>query len=123
MQYTERRWHNTYKQEDSTGVCAKINQDRGCIVYPFMGSATAALLCVFDGHGEHGDSVSNFAMLEMSSRLAVHPSILVDPAAALRDSFVAINTALTKLGETAVYRYRLKFNCVKLIAVFTVLRK
>jgi succinate dehydrogenase hydrophobic anchor subunit len=43
-------------QDDET-VCAKINQDRGSITYPFMGSATAALLCVFDGHGEHGDKV------------------------------------------------------------------
>ena len=49
-------------QDDST-VCAKINQDRGCIVHPFMGDPTALLACVFDGHGESGDKVSKFAML------------------------------------------------------------
>lgn len=36
---------------------AKINQDRACVVYPFMGSETCALLCVYDGHGERGDMV------------------------------------------------------------------
>eukprot|EP00953_Heterococcus_sp_UTEX-ZZ885_P033833 17579-Heterococcus_DN1.PRE.2 len=68
-----------------------------------MGSATAALLCVFDGHGEHGDKVSNFAMLEMSTRLALHPSIITDPAKALKECFVAINSALSDMGETPLY--------------------
>lgn len=36
---------------------AKINQDRACVVYPFMHSETCALLCVYDGHGERGDMV------------------------------------------------------------------
>lgn len=36
---------------------AKINQDRACVVHPFMGSETCALLCVYDGHGERGDMV------------------------------------------------------------------
>lgn len=27
------------------------------MVHPFMGSETCALLCVYDGHGEHGDVV------------------------------------------------------------------
>ena len=33
---------------------AKINQDRGCVCYPFGGESatkTMALFCVFDGHG------------------------------------------------------------------------
>ena len=36
---------------------AKINQDRACVVYPYLGSKTCALLCVYDGHGERGDMV------------------------------------------------------------------
>lgn len=40
---------------------AKINQDRACVVHPFMGSDTCALLCVYDGHGERGDMVRQVA--------------------------------------------------------------
>lgn len=36
---------------------AKINQDRACVVHPFLGSDTCALLCVYDGHGERGGMV------------------------------------------------------------------
>ena len=35
-------------------VCAKVNQDRGCVVYPFGmegQSYDQALFCVYDGHG------------------------------------------------------------------------
>lgn len=40
---------------------AKINQDRACVVHPFMGSDACALLCVYDGHGERGDMVRRVA--------------------------------------------------------------
>ena len=43
---------------------AKINQDRGCVIYPFGQEACPefeqALFCVFDGHGACGDKVSQF---------------------------------------------------------------
>lgn len=35
--------------DDDEGVTAKINQDRGCVVYPFNGDARHALFSVFDG--------------------------------------------------------------------------
>ncbi|CAN0377847.1 unnamed protein product, partial [Discosporangium mesarthrocarpum] len=41
-------------------ACAKINQDRACVLQPFglgLGSTTGTLICVFDGHGERGDLV------------------------------------------------------------------
>jgi hypothetical protein len=50
------------------------------------------------------EKVSNFAMLEMSTRLALHPSIITDPAKALKECFVAINSALSDMGETPLYR-------------------
>lgn len=37
--------------DDDEGVTAKINQDRGCVVYPFNGDAKHALFSVFDGEG------------------------------------------------------------------------
>lgn len=35
--------------DDDEGVTAKINQDRGCVVYPFNGDSKHALFSVFDG--------------------------------------------------------------------------
>lgn len=35
--------------DEDEGVTAKINQDRGCVVYPFNGDAKHALFSVFDG--------------------------------------------------------------------------
>lgn len=37
----------SYHDED--GVTAKINQDRGCVVYPFKEDSRHALFSVFDG--------------------------------------------------------------------------
>ena len=32
-------------------TAAKINQDRGCVCYPFGPKGDMALFCVYDGHG------------------------------------------------------------------------
>mmetsp|Transcript_5828 Transcript_5828/g.19580 ORF Transcript_5828/g.19580 Transcript_5828/m.19580 type:complete len:482 (-) Transcript_5828:163-1608(-) len=80
--------------EDDEEVVAKINQDRGCVVCPFNGKPNHALLCVFDGHGEHGDLVSQFVMSQVWRRLEKHPSVLSDPPAALRTVFVEVDRAL-----------------------------
>ena len=37
----------SYSEDD--GVTAKINQDRGCVVYPFKNDPKHALFSVFDG--------------------------------------------------------------------------
>ena len=37
--------------ESNGDAVSKINQDRGCMVYPFAGNDRQALFCVFDGHG------------------------------------------------------------------------
>jgi serine/threonine protein phosphatase PrpC len=47
------------------GIHQKINQDRGCVVYPFNNSRDEALFLVLDGHGEHGDKVSDFVMKQV----------------------------------------------------------
>lgn len=102
--------HGIEPSFDEDNVIAKSNQDRGCVVYPFLGSSTCALLCVFDGHGEHGDAISNFAMVEMPKRLAEHSDTHTNPARALRETFVSINESLEDMpsniplcsGTTAV---------------------
>eukprot|EP00984_Skeletonema_dohrnii_P005008 scaffold1769_cov132-Skeletonema_dohrnii-CCMP3373.AAC.25 len=45
---------------------AKINQDRGGIIYPYANSHNMALFAVYDGHGEGGELVSQFALGEVS---------------------------------------------------------
>lgn len=57
---------------------AKINQDRACVVYPFMGSETCALLCVYDGHGEGGDVVRQVLVLPIASHSKVCRPCSVD---------------------------------------------
>lgn len=98
----------SYSEDD--GVTAKINQDRGCVVYPFKNDPKHALFSVFDGHGEHGDVVSHFVMHDLQSRLAAHPSLAEDPGTALKESYLAVDSSLSKLkaqeatfsGTTAV---------------------
>ena len=44
------------------GAKAKINQDRGLVCWPFNGTCSQALFCVFDGHGRGGELVSEYCM-------------------------------------------------------------
>lgn len=44
----------------------KINQDRGCVVYPYRSSDEEALFMVLDGHGEQGDRISEFVMRQVN---------------------------------------------------------
>jgi hypothetical protein len=48
---------------------AKINQDRGGITYPFANSSTTALFSVYDGHGDGGELVSQYALGEVARLL------------------------------------------------------
>lgn len=48
---------------------AKINQDRGGIAYPYGNSARQALFAVYDGHGEGGELVSQYALGEVQRLL------------------------------------------------------
>ena len=55
---------------------AKINQDRGCVCWPFNGSHNQALLCIFDGHGMQGEKLSEWCVQEIppSGRMLFNPS-------------------------------------------------
>ena len=72
----------------------KINQDRGCVVSPFLQKANEALFLVLDGHGEQGDKISEFVMRQLVSSLDKSPMLESDPPAALKDTFVMTNMAL-----------------------------
>ena len=80
--------------EDETGIHDKINQDRGCVVYPYNSSNTEALFLALDGHGEQGDKVSEFVMRQIVVSLEKHPSLATDPTLALKETFIKTNIAL-----------------------------
>lgn len=79
---------------DNDEVYDKINQDRGCVVYPYNSSMTECLFIVLDGHGEQGDKVSEFVMRQVVISLEKHSHILMDPSVALVETFVKTNKAL-----------------------------
>lgn len=51
--------------QEEDGIHEKINQDRGCVVYPYNSKRNEALFMVLDGHGEQGDKVSEFVMRQV----------------------------------------------------------
>lgn len=84
---------------DTQPFVAKINQDRGVCVYPFVGHKRMALFCVFDGHGEQGDKVSEFCMYELPRTLEAHPSLLEgegDVTKAFKETFLGVDEKLRR---------------------------
>eukprot|EP00966_Prymnesium_polylepis_P235736 5451849-Prymnesium_polylepis.1 len=47
------------------GQTESINQDRGVIAFPLSNSERQMFLGVFDGHGKHGEKVSEFSAFTM----------------------------------------------------------
>lgn len=86
--------HGIEPSDDDEGVHDKINQDRGCVVYPYNSSMETALFMALDGHGEQGDAVSEFVMKQIVVSLEKHPGLLDDPVLALTETFVKTNIAL-----------------------------
>ncbi len=82
----------SYYEIDS--VIAKINQDRGCVVFPFANDENQVLFAVLDGHGEHGGLVSNYTMMELKSQLEVHPDLKHNPSKALTETFLSVDDSL-----------------------------
>ena len=80
---------------------AKINQDRGCMVYPFACDGQdyqQAVFCVYDGHGSQGDKVSQFIATKVNElleqKLLENPS--ADPAEVFKYAYVEADTQLRK---------------------------
>ncbi|KAL7564761.1 hypothetical protein ACA910_010168 [Epithemia clementina (nom. ined.)] len=75
-------------------ISAKINQDRGGITYPYANSDRTALFAVYDGHGQGGELVSQFALHEIQRRLEKHPSFHSSLEQAMRETFLTVDEAL-----------------------------
>ncbi|KAL1514423.1 hypothetical protein AB1Y20_003524 [Prymnesium parvum] len=78
--------HGTEEGED--GITSKINQDCACMLHPLSGAGTA-LFCVFDGHGTHGDAVSQEVMHSMYYELERDQALHSEPVQALERAFEA----------------------------------
>ena len=92
-----------YDEVDRTDVIVdKINQDRGCVVFPYGQNSRQALFAAYDGHGEFGDLVSNFAMLQIQERLEAHQLFEgnsdEDVAQAFKDVFNTVDRILPDNG-------------------------
>jgi len=77
------------------GAKAKINQDRGLVCWPFNGSTAQALLCVFDGHGRHGERISEYCMRTLPGLLEAQPTVLTSrPAEHLAEQVIEMDSML-----------------------------
>lgn len=80
--------------ETRATMVSKINQDRGGIAYPYIRTPRTALFAVYDGHGQGGELVSQFALHEIQHRLERHEALGKDTPRALRETFLAVDEAL-----------------------------
>lgn len=85
---------DTKGASDKPSISAKINQDRGGVCSPYANSDKTALFAVYDGHGQGGELVSQFALHEIQQRLEKHPSFPTNLEKALRETFLAVDEAL-----------------------------
>ena len=118
---------STDNNNDST-IVAKINQDRGGIAYPYCQSTHCALFGVYDGHGEGGEKVSQYALIEvqrlLEERLLRGGSFSSDEELcwikkAFRDTFLEVDRGLLNESDIEVryiQLYRVIYVCLHLLA-------
>jgi len=78
---------------------AKINQDRGGIAFPYGGCPRTALFAAYDGHGEGGELVSQYALHEVQRLLEIHPKFETDVSVAFKTTFIEVDERLGTLPE------------------------
>jgi protein phosphatase 2C family protein 2/3 len=89
------------EEEEEPTLVAKINQDRGGIAYPYANCKKTALFCVYDGHGQGGELVSQYALTEIQRRLEQHPQF---PAkVAFEEAFAKVDQAI--MDEPTIESY------------------
>ena len=78
----------------------KPNQDYACYSQPFAGVDGTALFIVCDGHGNHGDDVSQEVLNSLLFELEENAdSMLTEPSRVIADSFVAVNEHLQAMAD------------------------
>eukprot|EP00908_Phaeocystis_cordata_P015042 Transcript_26156.p1 GENE.Transcript_26156~~Transcript_26156.p1 ORF type:complete len:435 (-),score=166.00 Transcript_26156:190-1494(-) len=80
-----------------SGTTAKINQDRGVVSYPFCDDPQQMLLAVYDGHGLHGELVSEFATFTYVDLLEADvENLKSDPVECMRKNMVKCDDLIRK---------------------------
>ncbi|CAB9515934.1 linked kinase-associated serine/threonine phosphatase 2C [Seminavis robusta] len=82
------------RREPKPTTAAKINQDRGGVAFPYGNCPKTALFAAYDGHGQGGELVSQFALHEIQSRLEKRPEFNNNLEKAFKDTFLAVDEAL-----------------------------
>ena len=83
-------------EEGGSGRSAKINQDCAGIAFPVAGRQDSALFSIFDGHGDHGHTVSTKALNAMHAALDANGgALLSSPPTALAQAFEDVQSLLT----------------------------
>jgi serine/threonine protein phosphatase PrpC len=88
--------HGKPTKEEKLTTVAKINQDRGGVAYPYANCNRTALFAAYDGHGQGGELVSQFALHEVQKRLEKHPLYHTDISKAFKDIFVKVDDDLKR---------------------------
>jgi len=88
-----------YDEGDSTSnspsCIAKINQDRGGVAFPYANNSRMAVFAAYDGHGDGGEHVAQYALHEIPRRLEQHNDFLKGNfEKAFKDVFVNVDRDL-----------------------------
>ena len=85
------------------GSIAKINQDRGLAIYPFLGKENQGLFGVYDGHGRSGEVVSEFVLQNLAPALEEDRATMdVDPGRAMTQAYLRVDEDLAKHVDASV---------------------
>ncbi len=80
---------------NSPSCIAKINQDRGGVAFPYANSSRMAVFAAYDGHGDGGEHVAQYALHEIPRRLEQHGDFLKgDFEKAFKDVFLNVDKDL-----------------------------
>ena len=93
--YESDELHFSNDGENTLTATAKINQDRGGIAFPYANCPKTAVFAAYDGHGEGGEFVAQFALHEIPKRLEQHEEFKKgNIEQAFKDVFISVNADL-----------------------------
>lgn len=75
---------------------AKINQDRGGVAYPYGNCPRTSLLAAYDGHGDGGELVAQYALHQVQRLLEKHPCFESNIREAMIQTFLKVDESLTE---------------------------
>lgn len=85
------------------GSVAKINQDRGLAIHPFLDDERCGVFGVYDGHGRSGERVSEFVLQNLPGELTGRKEQLeTDAPGALTDAYVTVDSDLGRSVDASV---------------------